>query len=123
MTMAVPPATRERPGRREWTRFQGLILNRVGDEVTLEPASAQGARLVVHAMDVRQAGQNVLIRPGSRYLRLDIVDRNAYRALPIGQATAACAEGSRCIGNVRYCCGSGEEAGSCNGNSRCPDDY
>jgi hypothetical protein len=114
------PQDRARP--EQWVRFHGHILRRERDEVTLEPTIDHGAHLVVHARDVRQDGQEISIRPGSRYLRLDIVDRATYLALPLGQSTAACPQGSECIGNVRYCCGSGNVAGTCNGNYRCPED-
>jgi hypothetical protein len=118
-----PPLTDDGPpARREWTRFRGRILHRTDREVTLEPETSQGAHLVVRAEDMRQDGHEIRIRPGSRFLRLIMVNLRIYRALPIGPPTMACPNGTRCIGHVRYCCGGREEVGPCNADSHCPDD-
>jgi hypothetical protein len=120
-----PPIGQPTEGR-EWHRFYGRIRDRAGQEVTLEPDAAQGAYLVVNANDVMEVGDEVvgrqlLIRSGSRYLRLLIIAIDAYRAKPIGGPTPLCPDATCCIGNIRYCCKTQVLIGSCDGVARCPD--
>ncbi|MEJ8845751.1 hypothetical protein [Variovorax rhizosphaerae] len=110
----------------EWVRFFGAVKFRAARELTLSPDEDELIKIIhclqdVHIVENPNDVTVIFVRKGARVVDIETIGSN-YDKRPIQslRANHVCTGGSKCLGNVEYCCGGGGTVvGACYGVWKC----
>jgi hypothetical protein len=117
------------PGERDenWLLFHGLAKLLLPEFVLLRPRQ-EYLQIRMHIRDVLMLADLsepdascILVRRGSRFLELQVLNAQLYESLRRSQerGSEACPAGSECIDGVEFCCGDNTARNACYGRWRC----
>ncbi|MHC2585443.1 hypothetical protein [Bradyrhizobium diazoefficiens] len=113
------------PPAGSWATFKATFVGERNNLVELAPLEDEKLRIFFSSDDVRldfdeTGNKRVSIRVKCRYVELRILPGSRYADRKVGEVDQDCAAGSECISGTKFCCGTHENVGYCDGETRCP---